>query len=350
MSIYSVNRTGSMALAQVVANESYKSEDIGRILYETQVNDMAFFEAVLACDFNELKSMREGTLLESEIASLNEASFKGFVNKNIDRLKAFWGKIKAVIENAIEKIATWFSTECKGIIAKFKQTCSNKVNSWTGSEDVRVYNHEHECFNLNANLIADMLKQSYNDNADNPAEIAATLLSSSLGTNDLVGPKAYSAEALKVCMDTITVNKDNVKSVLIDGLSSGRNHVKSLNLKKKAAYNCINAAINEIKSTTVGQDSEKNDIMRLNKIVSAYEQYVAIVAKTAIMAVREDAKSRSKCLMKVMGQILKSPTVTKEASISDMEDMFDMCMYESTYNKNLSKEEKKEVEELMNED
>ena len=81
MSIYSVNRTGSMALAQVAANESYKSEDIGRVLYETQVNDMAFFEAVLACDFNELKSMREGTLLESEVASLNEAAFGEMISK-----------------------------------------------------------------------------------------------------------------------------------------------------------------------------------------------------------------------------------------------------------------------------
>ena len=55
MSIYSNNRSGSMELDQIAANESYTCNDFGRILYESQLNDMAFFEAVLACEFKEAK-------------------------------------------------------------------------------------------------------------------------------------------------------------------------------------------------------------------------------------------------------------------------------------------------------
>ena len=46
MSIYAANnRMGRASDATVVANESYGANDIGRILYETQVNDQAIFEA-----------------------------------------------------------------------------------------------------------------------------------------------------------------------------------------------------------------------------------------------------------------------------------------------------------------
>ena len=134
MPIYSANK--SAVLTKVPANESYTCEDIGRILYETQVNDMAFFEAILRCDFNEIKSLNEGTLLESEVAALNEATFKEIVNKLCDRLKKFWAKIKAVFKDAIEKIQAYALNDGKAFIKQFKKTVMYKIGTisrWTGS-------------------------------------------------------------------------------------------------------------------------------------------------------------------------------------------------------------------------
>jgi hypothetical protein len=36
---------------------------MGRILYESECNDMAFFEAILASDFREIQGLQDGTLL-----------------------------------------------------------------------------------------------------------------------------------------------------------------------------------------------------------------------------------------------------------------------------------------------
>ena len=71
MSIYSTNdRVG--AAATIVADESYRPSDIGRIMYESQLNDQAIFEATLMADFAEINGLREGTLLESEIAAFTK--------------------------------------------------------------------------------------------------------------------------------------------------------------------------------------------------------------------------------------------------------------------------------------
>ena len=112
MSIYAANnRMGRASDATVVANESYGANDIGRILYETQVNDQAIFEAVLASDFAEIQGLREGTLLESEVQALNEMTTKEFFAQMKDRLMKFWAKIKAVFKSAIAKMVYFLTAE-----------------------------------------------------------------------------------------------------------------------------------------------------------------------------------------------------------------------------------------------
>ena len=101
MSIYSANRTGSFNVAQIPANESYKWNDIGRILCESQANDMAFFEAALACDFTEVKGLREGTILESEIASFTEAAEESLIEKLIKRVQEWVAKIITIFDSII---------------------------------------------------------------------------------------------------------------------------------------------------------------------------------------------------------------------------------------------------------
>ena len=142
MPIYSNNRTGSMAVAQLAANESYTSEDFGRILYESQVNDMAFFEAVLTCDFNEIKGLREGTILKSEVAALNEATAKGIIDKLIQGVQSYWQKLKGAFKDAINKIGVWFTKIGKPMSEKLK---AYDVKNWKGSiEGVAIYDAQDD--------------------------------------------------------------------------------------------------------------------------------------------------------------------------------------------------------------
>ena len=148
MSIYSNNRTGVAATATLVANESYKSNDIGRILYESAVNDMAFFEAVIASDFNEIKGLREGTLLEAEVAALNEASAKEFFKGMAERVKKFWAKIKGAIKAAINKLAAYVLKDGKAFVAEF-EAAEKKYGKFTGKiEGVKLYNGGIRCIYL----------------------------------------------------------------------------------------------------------------------------------------------------------------------------------------------------------
>lgn len=123
MSIYSANRSGSMVATQEASalKGNYTSADLGRILYESQVNDMAIFEAVLATDFDEIKSLREGTILESEIASLNEEAKEGLGKKLVAALDALWKKIKELLTIAKRKIAAYVIRSGKAYAEDYKK-------------------------------------------------------------------------------------------------------------------------------------------------------------------------------------------------------------------------------------
>ena len=87
--------------------EGYGTEDIGRILYENELNEMNIFNAALKNDFAEVKAVQEGTLLESEIRALQEASAAKFVEAVKAKLIAFWEKMKAVFRKAYSNLAVY---------------------------------------------------------------------------------------------------------------------------------------------------------------------------------------------------------------------------------------------------
>lgn len=347
MSIYSVNRTGSMALAQVAANESYKSEDIGRILYETQVNDMAFFEAVLACDFNELKSMREGTLLEYEIASLNEAAFGEMISKLVEKLKGFWAKLKGFFQDAIEKIAAYALNDGKAFVNQFNKSVGDKAKSWNGKiEKVMVFNLNHECFTVpNHFKLTDMVKRMA-DHGDNmsSAELVGWELAALVGATQPVGVKDYAAKAHNVAHNFEDLTSKNVNEYC-DAVCKANARVLVLKQRQRDAEKSINDAMKELKDMAKGSENEKDSIVRINSVVSAYETYVATICKTGILVVREDMKSRRVALAKAMADINKSTKELSESVVLEAADEFDAAM---TDDLNLDSETQAAVDELVN--
>lgn len=87
--------------------EGYGTEDIGRILYENELNEMNIFNAALKNDFAEINAVQEGTMLESEIRALQEASAAKFVEAVKAKLIAFWEKMKAVFRKAYSNLAVY---------------------------------------------------------------------------------------------------------------------------------------------------------------------------------------------------------------------------------------------------
>lgn len=345
MSIYSVNRSGSMALAQVVANESYTSEDFGRILYETQVNDMAFFEAVLGCDFNEIKGLREGTILESEVAALNEASFSAIVEKLCNGLKSFWAKLKAAFQNAIDKVAAWSVSYGKKTVEKFN-TVGNKVASWDGKiEDVVVYDLDHKCYQIpKGNVVSTWIK-TLNSQADvDTAEIVGWELAEKVDASQKLGIKEFTKQALQASSKKVTLNLDAVNEFK-KTISGAGNAITKLKKNQRDAEKSINETMKELRNAAKAADDEKASVIKLNGIVHAYQTYVATVAKVGIQAVRNDLRSRNAALLKAYNDINKSTKEFSEACILEAADDFDAFM---SSNLNLDAETQAEVDALVN--
>lgn len=124
MPIYSANRMGSMPVVE--AAKGYGPEDIGRILYESEVNSQKIFEAALAADFAEIKARREGTMLESELTAMNEASMSAFIAKIKATLEHWWRKLKGAIKSTIDKIAGYVLGDGKKFAKNFETEWESK--------------------------------------------------------------------------------------------------------------------------------------------------------------------------------------------------------------------------------
>lgn len=325
MPIYSRNRTGFMETAQTPADTSYGVNDFGRALYETQQNDMAFFESILAADFNEIKGLNEGTILESEVAALNEASFNAIIQKLIERLKKKWESIKGFFKNAIDNIATYVSTKASELSGKFSSMVGNKIKNWDGSITIRTFDHTHKVFQYDIDIINDLIEADVNHNNDknySSAEICSACLHSNIAEGDgTMSVVEFTKAAMEACSSETTFNKSNINE-LKAGLTNGRAHIKSLREKEKQAGKVIGATIKRLEGM---MNSEKN-VAHLNNVVSGYEAYITIVTRAGISAVRNDMKSKAAGLAKVIAAVAKTPKELKEAYILEAAEDFDTIM------------------------
>ena len=87
--------------------EGYGANDIGRIMYENEINEMNLFNAIIKNDFAEIKARTEGTLLESELQAMQEASIAGVFAGIRAMLQKFWEKMKAIFHRAYANLASY---------------------------------------------------------------------------------------------------------------------------------------------------------------------------------------------------------------------------------------------------
>lgn len=337
MPIYSNNRTGSMALAQVAANESYTSEDFGRILYESQLNDMAFFEAVLACDFKEIKGLREGTILEAEVNKLNKETINQMINNIIEGLKKFWAKLKGVFADAINKLAAYVMKDGNAIKAEFKKA---NVSKWEGSvENVKVFQYRHKCLNFTDSWLGS-ITNAYNDENTNVSAIVGSELGKLVG-QDSISSREYSKAVMELCVENKTLNKSNVDE-FASALDKGAEHIRFLKEYQKKTEKSINEAIKTLK-----EDAKKDghsSAAKLNAVVRAYETILAITTKATITVVRADMRSRAAALTKALHTIKNTITESADMEVMCVQDSFDEAM---TGILNMDAETKTAVAELV---
>ena len=128
--VISANRMSTMNGNYVIAaNESYSVDDMGRILIENEMNDMAIFNAMLKSDMCELQARTEGTLLESEIQSMNEASIRDLFDSIAAKIKKAWAKIKGWFQSAYSMVTAYCVRNGKAFIAANRKALSELNDS-----------------------------------------------------------------------------------------------------------------------------------------------------------------------------------------------------------------------------
>jgi len=331
MSIYSNNRTGVATTATLVANESYKSNDIGRILYESAVNDMAFFEAVIASDFNEIKGLREGTLLEAEVAALNEASAKEFFKGMAERVKKFWAKIKGAIKAAVNKLAAYVLKDGKAFVAEF-EAAEKKYGKFAGKiEGVKLYNGGITIPTYDT--IDGTIKAFKGEEGTEKAYVLGAALGECLGEKGDLTPADFKKKAVEKCMvptDVTAAQIDDLKK----RISSAPDTIKGLKENEKYIDKCMGALEAGLKAEEKNAfDKENGDksalastIKRISMLVSVYETVVATSTAAVIGCTKATVAQSRKALSQAMSEMKKESAEAKHEAAAVAEDEVEVAL------------------------
>ena len=303
MSIYSNNRSGVALMANVVANESYMESDIGTILAETEINDMAFFEAIMYSDLSEMSALREGTLLEADAKAANQGFIKANVDKLVELLKTLWAKIKALFKSAAQKIASYTSGDGVKIANAVKAALKEK--NWTGSVTMDTYDHTQ--FGM---------PEGIHDGLFYANTTRKEIFAKWFG-DESMNPGKFTKQALKDCKKTVTINSGNVAN-LYDVISNSKQTIADLKLKQDSIERTINLTASKIKANA----DEFSDIATLNSQVNAFQAVVTAYANTAIAACRANIGATRIALTKILHDVRK---IKNEAAIMEAYDEINMA-------------------------
>lgn len=343
MSIYAANnRMGRASDATVVANESYGANDIGRILYETQVNDQAIFEAIIASDLAEIQGLREGTLLESEIEALNENSVKGFFQRMKERLKAFWAKIKGVFKSAIAKIAYFLTGDATKFIKVFDKEYKKDefVKSNAEIKHVKIYNLDKvEKLPTTADFENKIRAQKGGDKVDKAKVIAAEL--GSYVKKPEVTPAEFKEALAKFLLnseDGVTVSASNVDEAIRlakEQLTTGKASIKllkQLEADVDKGLKDLNDKLTKAEKNALGKDASKEDkeksgnvVANISALVSCYETVTSNVCGSMIAACKANTKVAYSVLNKILHACKKGAPVSESGAVA-IEDEVDAAL------------------------
>lgn len=284
MGIYSSNRSKSMTISQIPANENYTDHDFGRILYESVQNDQIIFEAMMQNDFNELNAIKEGTLLESELAALNEENKEGFFKTLWNRIQQFFAKIKGAFTSALQKISVYVLKTGKSTVKLYDETVKGKTLE---SFDVGRYPK----FGIKAKLptidhIESTINNHKNDDKINSGTLQGMYLNGIFNDYNFTDKTMSNSEFKKAMLEKAFEQKtvgpaeiEELKKIISDasGMTKGI-HEDQKNIEEQ---------IKGLEKRLKGDN--KDDAKNIAKLVSVVEGVVTAVSSVNVSIVKNQA-------------------------------------------------------------
>ena len=307
MSIYSGNRTGVASLADVRVNESYTDNDIGTILYESERNDMAFFEAILYSDLTEIRDLREGVITEADAEEKNEKDKDSAFKKIIDRIKAFWAKIKGFFKSIIDKIAAFCDRD--GVKLKYQIIEALKYNpKWSGKIEFDGYSGGDE-YSDAAMALMNSIDIEKIVNVKSEEETGRDAVNDKLRkvfNDNEITVSNFAKKLIEKCKKSEKINRSNIEEQL-DVIADGREAIAKIKRTQKTAEAGINTFLRGI---TKGE-KERDNINKLNKQASTLELLISTISKGCIAVLKAHIAAVRKALGKALSSIRKS-TIDEE--------------------------------------
>lgn len=325
MGIYSANRSGMMESGAIVANENYTSSDAGRIIYESQVNDMAIFEAIIASDLQEAKAIQEGTLLESEAVKFNRQNATGILGKLEERLKYFWGKVKGLLKDAMNKIAAYVLRDGKAFAKEFRKKFEGKKVK----EPIKAVIFNYPIYNqlkddalkvINMDSVSKTVdKYAYNEDMLKSNEIAKKLLGEDISD--------YKENFKNNIVTDGTISPSSIDG-LVDIVENGKKTIAEMKAFSNHVDKSFKSAIAYIKSLSKakGNDDENYKVKNATAACSAFEKLSSMFSQLIVSGAKTMVKQCRINLSNVLSEAVQESAVLAEAAALDAEAEVDDAM------------------------
>ena len=359
--VISANRLSSVnGRVSIGINENYGSEDLGRIMLEDAKNDMAIFNAALMQDMHEIKARQEGTLLESEIQAISENAIKDFCKKIVEKLKAFWAKMKAWFKTAIANISAYIVRDGQAFVKmhlkdigalKPDDECGDR---WCVKKKLEVKIPDTSGFEkLGADSTATEIRDAF---------LKMACSSYSEGDNFYDCLKNELFEEVKGA----TVKDMGGTNRMVESLRSGKNHISQIKkeqaegereIKKmmREAEKAGNSALQDEEKKGDNKDSDKIDSLnkKINLISNASSGITAMIStigKSSIKLIKFNMAQCRKALATAIGRSARASAKTEatllESLLLEADEEIEQ-LSDNEYASDLTPAEEKAVEDLV---
>lgn len=295
--IYSINESTGI-------KKNYTN--ISSILFECEQNNMMCFEAALACDFHEIKGINEGSILESELAALQEKSMEEYKNSILTAVRRCCEKLLSLLQSAMKTIGLWLIKTGTPLAQRAKDAYNMYMKTHGKVEpkfDITcnwIYAKKLEKYSVDDGITfakaEDEIRAAANASEKQDAHTIASGVMS-----DMLGKKVESrgefvAEALKDLSEERKVTCFNGKSGVLDMLTL---------LSDKEALTRIRTVEAELRTKLKGIEKEIKGISQTNAanisaIASGYQVVLSSLVDINIKATKQNMREANNVAHKVI--------------------------------------------------
>ena len=325
MPIYSKNRPVHTP-AVVESSKVYGSTDAGVVLYESCVNDSILFNAMIDHDMNEIKAIKEGTILEAEIESLNEEAQESLKTKLVEKLQGLWRKIKEMLGDITAKIASYVMKNGKAFADRFVEVRDeyekNKKSEASIKAIIPDFSFKYPVIPTDIEKGVDIGFAMDNDARSNAlaankvdkTELIKKELGIASGAKNPMTPDEFREYISKNSFREaeLTPKNSNVNQML-DYMTSAKDGIKAVKEYEKAAKTAIDNNISVVK-----KDKKAENYATKLALVTATEQVILTITREAISVIRSRYSVSRKALGALMGTMRTAMNESTEYSMMNV--------------------------------